>query len=163
MLPLAWTCPQCAYRTTLRLDVCPNCHVPLVSPGGKRIARRTQRIPLRPAVLCEVNARFEAAVLDLSPLGAGLEHRDILRPGQRFLLRMVPNWTEGSLVLPSQVAWSCVHRMERRRDEGGFIFRSGIEFLNLTALAERELAGYLASLGGGRAAAVSVARPASLS
>jgi hypothetical protein len=88
-------------------------------------------------------------VLDLSPLGAGLEHRETLREGQRFLLRMVPRWTGGSLVLPSKVVWSAVHRMEMRGGEGEFISRAGVEFLNLSATAERDLVVYLGSLGGG--------------
>ncbi len=163
MVPLAWACPQCAYRTTLPLDLCPNCHVPLTGPESRRDTRRTPRISLRPAARCDVNGRFEAAVLDLSIHGAGLEHPEILRPGQRFLLRMAPRWTEGSLALPSKVVWSIVHRMETRRDEGEFVFRSGVEFLSLPAAAERDLAVYLGSFARGGAAAASAARPASLS
>ncbi len=151
MPPLEWACPQCTYRTNLPVAMCPACHVPLVSLKGKRDARRAPRTPLRAAALCEVNGRYEAMVLDLSPLGAGLEHRDTLRPGQRFLLKMVPRRTEGSLGLPSKVVWSSVDRMEKRGDEAEFIFRSGVEFQNLPAETGQDLAAYLGSLGGGRA------------
>lgn len=162
MLALNWACPLCTYRTTLPVDVCPNCHVPLGVPEGNPDARRTPRIPLRPAALCEINGRFEAAALDLSPLGAGLEHRDMLRRGERFLLRMVPRWLGGSLVLPSKVVWSKVHRMEMRRDDGELIFRSGVEFANLSAVVERDLVAYLGSLRGGRGGAVALVEPSFL-
>ena len=161
MQPEEWGCPQCTYRTTFPVAMCPTCHVPLVRSKGKRDARRAPRTPLRAAALCEVNGRFEAMVLDLSSLGAGLEHQDTLHPGQRFLLKMAPRRTDGSLGLPSKVVWSSVDRMERRGDEAEFIFRSGVEFQSLPAETGQDLAAYLGSLGGGPPDVAPAARPSS--
>ncbi len=146
-----WTCPQCSFRTRLPLDLCPECHCSLVVLGRSWASpRRAPRVPVHPPARCEVNGKLEAAVLDVSPLGARIEHRETLRPGQPYLLT-IPLVPDGPpRPLPARVVWSFVHRFEPRRDEKGLIFHSGVEFRNLTPTVERDLAAYVGSLGGSR-------------
>jgi hypothetical protein len=136
-------CPQCSYRTTRPVDVCPACGIELVlqertwSP-----TRRSFRVPLPPGVRGELDGEIPVAVLDLSPLGARLEHHDIVVPGQVHLLTFTPP-DAGHLCLPSRIAWSQARRFAPEHPANGWIRQSGVEFQDVPTDGGRELLAYL--------------------
>jgi hypothetical protein len=98
-----------------------------------------------PGVWGEVNSRFAAKVIDLSSLGAQLEHVDVLRPRHHCVLTLAVAENAQPLPLPARAIWSKVHRLDA---EEGMICRSGIEFLDLCPEIRRELVQYVERVGG---------------
>lgn len=144
---MEYTCPRCSYRTTLAVERCPTCAIPLVAQTRARTAsRRSRRLPLRPSLRATLDEFLEAAVLEVSAAGARLEHRKALRPGQRHLLTLTSAGPAAPLQVRARVVWSWVHRFEPGRDQAGFVYHSGVAFEALPGEIERELAVYL--LGG---------------
>jgi len=73
----------------------------------------------------------EVRLLDLSPLGAQIEHLDLFRLGASCALDLPPPC--GALSLPAQVVWCAV--IGRKRKLGGdsrLVARSGLRFKALT-------------------------------
>ena len=85
-------------------------------------------------------------VINLSPTGTLIEHRERLSPGQTsiFGLRLAGV----DLRLPARVAWCRVHSvLSVPGGEGELRYRSGLHFSDLPQGAEAHLREYLASLG----------------
>ncbi len=81
-------------------------------------------------------------VLDLSPLGARLEHQAILTPGQLHLLTFTPP-DSTHLRLPSRVVWSRPYRSESERSGTRRVQHSGVEFQDVPPAGGQELLAYL--------------------
>lgn len=84
-----------------------------------------ERVRFREAVV----ARFGTSavlVVDLSPLGAGIEHFSPLKRGTEKQLRMT--WHHEAIGIPCRVGSCRVHRFAPG-DEGITVYRSGLEFL----------------------------------
>ncbi|HEY7677630.1 MAG TPA: hypothetical protein VIG69_11185, partial [Candidatus Methylomirabilis sp.] len=81
-------CPQCSYRTTLPVaELCPVCSIPLVLQERTWVpTRRAPRTVLNSPVKGRLDGRIGATILDLSILGARLEHGEPLRQGWRYIL-----------------------------------------------------------------------------
>lgn len=140
------SCPQCAYATTLDVPaLCPVCNVPLVARERTwaPTRRRAPRTPLAPFLTGRMDDRFEATVLDLSPLGARLEHSDLLRSGWRYVLTLPLHEDAPSFSLSVRVVWTRVHRSGMGRGQVGVIYHSGVEFQEIPAEVGREVAAFL--------------------
>ncbi|MFQ5839126.1 MAG: PilZ domain-containing protein [Candidatus Methylomirabilales bacterium] len=90
-----------------------------------------------------------AALIDLGPAGAQIEHGNIVRPGPlATLILLIPG---RDLSLTCRVVWSRVLRPETRAPEKRqLIYRTGLQFLYLSEATQRLLDGYLESLKDGR-------------
>lgn len=94
----------------------------------------------RPAA--RVRGLRDVRLLDLSPLGAQIEHLDLFRLGASCALDLPPPC--GALSLPAQVIWCAV--IGRKRKLGGdsrLVARTGLRF---TALTEAQHAAIADSL-----------------
>ncbi len=142
-------CPRCGYRPTGPVDRCPGCDAPLrPQERGRADARRAARIPLSPGVRAEVDGQVAVAVLDLSPLGARLEHVGRLLPAQPCLLTF--ELSEVSpLRLPATVVWTRAHLREPEPGAPRRLFHSGVEFSDVPPPMARELGACLDRVGGG--------------
>lgn len=101
---------------------------------------------LTPPLRGELDGGVEAAVLEISPTGARVEHRQFLSPGGSYTLALPVAGDAACLRLPCRVIWTWVHRNEPGEGETGCIYHSGLEFLDLPPDVGRDLAAYL--LGG---------------
>ncbi len=142
-------CPQCSYRTTLSVgDVCPVCSVPLVLQertwAPTRRAGQTKPSPLGTGKL---DGRLEATVRDLNISGARLEHGHALRSGWRYILAIPLRQDALPLHLPMRVVWSRLQRVQRGAGSTGTSYQSGVEFRELSAERERDLAAFLGGIG----------------
>lgn len=140
------SCPRCGYATTLPVAAaCPVCNVPLVLQERTWLPsrRRAHRTALVPYVMGRVDDQFEATVLDLSILGARLEHTETLRSGWRYVLTLSISEETLPLSLPVRVVWSRVQRSERGRGQAGPVYESGAEFRDLPPETKQELAAFL--------------------
>lgn len=87
--------------------------------------RRLARVRFREALV----ARFGTSavlVVDLSSLGAGIEHFSPLKRGIEKQLRLT--WRDGAIGIPCRVATCRVHRFASG-DDGITVYRTGLEFL----------------------------------
>ena len=102
-------CLQCSYRTTRPVAICPLCDVPLRHrERGWAEARQAVRVPLPPGVRAEVDGQVAVTVLDLSPLGARLEHAELLPPDPScFLTLALPE--VAPLRLSASIVWTQTH------------------------------------------------------
>jgi hypothetical protein len=83
-------------------------------------------------------------LLDVSRVGAGIEHLDFLRPGASCTLELPPPF--GSLTIPSQVMWCRVTGRNRRPgDETHLVSRSGLRFASLNLTQHAALAWLLSA------------------
>lgn len=146
------TCPKCSYRTTLAVaDLCPVCNVPLVLQERTWApTRRAARTKLAPGVTGTLDDRLDVTVLDLSILGARLEHRVALRSGWRYVLSIPVKQDALPLQLLVRVVWTRVQRAQRIWDQAGMVYQSGVEFLEVSAEREQELAAFVGGAGGAR-------------
>jgi hypothetical protein len=112
---------------------------------GNRLhdTRRVRRIPLDGSIRSEVNGCFEAAVLDLSDRGARIEHREVVRPGQVYVMELRLPGVSTLLRLSAYAVWSWVHRFQPGHDTGGIVFHSGVEFQGLAEGTRQALAEFL--------------------
>lgn len=143
------SCPQCSYRTTLTVaDRCPVCNVPLVLQERTWTpTRRAARTKLPPGFTGKLDDRLDVTVLDLSILGARLEHRAALRSGWRYVLSVPLKKDALPLQLLARVVWTRVQRAQRVWDQAGMVYESGVEFLELSAEREQELSAFLGGAG----------------
>ena len=142
-------CPRCAYRTTRPVDLCPICDVPLRhQERGWADARRVVRVALPPGVQGALDGQVAVTVLDLSPLGARLEHAEPLLPEQPCHLTFaLPE--AAPLRLPASIVWSRAHLFEPGCGEAKWLYRSGVEFQDVPPTLARDLGAYLGRLGSG--------------
>ena len=139
-------CERCSYRTTRPVPICPICEVPLRhEKQGWTDARHAIRVPLPPGVQAALNGQVTVTVLDLSPLGAGLEHVQPLLPAQPCLLTVPP---AARLALLARVVWSRPHPVEPAPGQVRWVYRSGVEFLEVPPPVARGLAAYLDRVSG---------------
>ena len=142
-------CPRCAYRTTRPVDRCPLCDVPLRREArGCAPARRTARVPLTPGVPGELDGQVAVVVLDLSPLGARLEHAEPLLPTRPCLLTFAPP-EAAPLRLPASIVWTQAHLGEADAGEMRWLYWSGVEFRDVPPPVVRDLSAYLDRVAGG--------------
>lgn len=144
--PETWACPKCMYESGDVATQCPICEGALVHQAASwSPARRAVRVPMPPGVWGEVNGRFAVKVVDLSSLGAQLEHAEVLRPRHHCVLTLAVPGKAPPLSLPARAIWSKVHRLD---PEEGVVCRSGVEFLDLCPEIRKELVEYVERVGG---------------
>ncbi len=143
-------CAQCGYRTTLPAATrCPVCDVPLqLQERTWAPTRRAERGKLSPVVTGRLDGRFDATVLDLTIFGARLEHGEALRAGWRYVLSLPVSEGALPLHLTVRVVWSRVQQAHRGRGQAALIHQSGVEFQELSAETEQELARFLGGVAG---------------
>ncbi len=143
-------CARCGYRTTLPTATrCPLCDVPLqLQERTWAPTRRVERTKLSRMVTGHLDGRFDATVLDLSILGARLEHGEALRSGWRYVLSLPVSEGGLPLHLPVRVVWSRVQQAQRGRGQTGSLHQSGVEFQELSSEMEQELARFLGGVAG---------------
>ncbi len=148
-MALERVCPRCAYQTTRPVDRCPSCDVPLRhQERGWADARRAIRVSLPPGVQGDLNGQVAVTVLDLSPLGARLEHAEPLLPAQACLLTFaLPEAV--SLRVPASIVWSRAHLLEPTSGETRWLYHSGVEFREVPPTLARDLGAYLNRVAGG--------------
>lgn len=117
----------------------------------ERERRLAPRVTVGGRVLSTLWPAVEATLLNLSSTGACLEHQPLtfLRPGSlcELLIRAEPQ----ELRLRARAVWSMVSR-QVKQPEGTteLLYRTGLEFLDLTMEQQEQLAALLrASQGGG--------------
>ncbi len=149
-MALERVCPRCTYRTTRPVERCPVCDVLLhQQERGWADARRVVRVQLpQGGVQGELDGQVAVTVLDLSPLGARLEHAEPLLPAQPCLLAFaLPE--AAPLRLPASIVWSRAHLPEPGSGETKWLYHSGVEFRDVPPTLARDLGAYLARLGNG--------------
>jgi hypothetical protein len=93
-----------------------------------------------------IDAPFEAEVINLSMAGALVEHQGALRVGSQCTL--VLPVAGGTVGIRCQVVHSSVdHRAKAPAGEGLLFYRTGLEFLEVSAEAENILATLIRSYG----------------
>jgi hypothetical protein len=95
-----------------------------------------------------LDERIGATILDLSSLGARLEHGEPLRQGWRYILAVPLREGAFPVHLPLRVVWSRAERTEQRQGKAELIYQSGVEFQGLTAEDQQALAAFLGGIGG---------------
>ncbi len=111
--------------------------------------RRVVRVQLPPgAVQGELDGQVAVTVLDLSPLGARLEHAEPLLPAQPCLLTFTPP-EAAPLRVPGSIVWSRAHLFEPEAGQTRWLYHSGVEFQDVPPALARDLGAYLARLGNG--------------
>ena len=107
--------------------------------------RRVARVSLLGRLNTQVRKNLAVRLLDLSSLGARIEHSDLLRPGAFCAFELPP--TLGSLALSARVIWSSVVGGKHTSDgERHLIYQSGLAFVDLTAEQQAALANVLQRL-----------------
>jgi PilZ domain len=101
--------------------------------------RTAPRMRLAEQPAARVRDGKEVRLLDVSRMGARIEHLDFLRPGAPCSLELPPPL--GSLSLPAQVVWCTVIGRKGRPDgESQLVSRSGLRFIALTVPQHAALA-----------------------
>ncbi len=109
--------------------------------GAGRPARRAPRWQVHGELPGEVSARFEVAVVDVSILGACVEHTQQMQPGQTYFLHLVLG--DQPVRLQARAVWSTVYRSEKTGGKRLF-YRTGVEFIAPSPAALEALRGLLA-------------------
>ncbi|MFQ5988958.1 MAG: PilZ domain-containing protein [Candidatus Methylomirabilales bacterium] len=114
---------------------------------GEKDRRRNIRWALEERTAGRITAIYEAFLIDISTSGALIEHSDVVRPGTLSVLTF---FVQGQKVsLRCRVIRSAVHRTEPRTEkERELIFRTGVEFLDVSEDSLRLIGGYLDSVRG---------------
>ncbi len=114
---------------------------------AERGERRSEgRLTLREAFPVEVRGEGPVHLLDLSLVGARIEHFDLRRPGTACTLDLFS--PVGILRLPARVVWcTVIGRRRTRNGEFRLVARSGLQFPTLTETQQLALAGALQHLG----------------
>lgn len=148
-MTLERVCPRCAYLTTRPVDRCPICDVPLrQQERAWTDPRRAVRVPLPPGVHGELNGQVPVTVLDLSPLGARLEHAEPLLPKHPYLLTFaLPE--AAPLRLPGSIVWCRAHLFEPESGETRWLYHSGLEFQDVPPAVAHDLSARLHRVAGG--------------
>jgi hypothetical protein len=96
----------------------------------------------------DLNGQVPVTVLDLSPLGARLEHAEPLLPRHPCLLTFaVPE--AAPLRLPGNIVWTRAHLFEPESGETKWLYHSGMEFHNVPPGVAQDLGAYLHRVAGG--------------
>lgn len=91
------------------------------------VKRRAPRVKVVGRVKSKVRTIIEASLIDLSTMGAMIEHAYLLRPGNPCDLTI--HWGEKDCSIRGRVIWSTVARSEKdEKGEDLLIYRSGLEF-----------------------------------
>lgn len=114
--------------------------------SGGQERRRAPRIRLRTAVGSRVFAVVEAHLVDLSTVGALLEHTDPVRPGTACEV-MIEGGGEG-LRLKCHVVRSVLTRRDGSGSDRPVCYHTGVEFQNLTPSQTSFLEAMLSKHGG---------------
>lgn len=112
--------------------------------------RRAPRVAVRGRAECMLSPQIEATLLDLSLTGAGVEHSSFLRPSSRCELAI--RGEQWKLRLKAKVIWTVATRSEKWPDgTTKVIYRTGMEFLDLTPKQQEQLTALVQALqtGGG--------------
>jgi hypothetical protein len=96
----------------------------------------------------DLNGHVPVTVVDLSPLGARLEHAEPLLPKHPCLLTFaVP---EGPpLRLAGNIVWTSAHLVEPESGETKWLYHSGMEFHDVPQAVADHLGAYLHRVTGG--------------
>ena len=114
---------------------------------GKEDRRRSIRWAVEERTAGRITAIYDASLINISVSGALIEHSDLVRPGTLSDLTFVVRGQEVSL--RCRVVRSAVHRAEVRTEgERELIFRTALEFLDMSEDSLRLIAEYLDSLRG---------------
>ncbi len=147
-MALERVCPECGYRTTRPADLCPICNVSLRTQGrGWLRRRRVGRVPLPAGVPGTLDDQIPVTVLNLSPLGACLEHAEPLLPVQPCLLTL-PLPDAGPLCLPADIVWTQAQPVAPDGDGAQRLYRSGVEFRDVPPAMAQALDTYLGRVAG---------------
>ncbi len=106
--------------------------------------RRSRRVPLWGTLSGELNSCCPAVIIDLSERGVQLEHQEIVRPGQLYVLQLVLRDLPEPLRLPARAIWSWVHHFEVSLEQP-LVYRSGLEFQELSPEVSESLGAFLAA------------------
>ena len=110
--------------------------------------RRGRRIVVPGRLGGRVRATLDARVLDLSTVGARIEHQNMLRPGFECTLELPPPM--GGLILPVRVIRSTVvGTSESPAGERILRYESGLTFTKLTTEMQKALENVLGRLAPG--------------
>ncbi len=112
---------------------------------GKEDRRRSIRWAVEERTAGQITAIYEASLINISVDGALIEHLDLVRPGTLSVLTFVVRGQEVSL--RCRVVRSAVHRTEVWTEgERELIFRTGLEFLDMSEDSLRLIDEYIESL-----------------
>ncbi len=116
---------------------------------GKEDRRRSIRWAVEERTAGRITAIYEASLINISVDGALIEHLDLVRPGTLSVLTFVVRGQEVSL--RCRVVRSAVHRAEVRTEgERELIFRTALEFLDVSEDSLRLIDEFIDSLRGQR-------------
>ncbi len=104
------------------------------------------------------DSQVTVTVLDLSPLGACLEHAEPLLPGQPCRVTFAQP-ERASLQLPARVVWCRAHACEPEEGRPEWSYTSGVEFRDVPPTAARDLGAFLDRVKDGDAGSVSLMVP----
>jgi hypothetical protein len=111
--------------------------------------RRAQRVPIGGRLAGRARATQDVRLLDISTLGARIQHLNLLRPGSACALELPP--VMGALFLSARVVRSTVVGTEKS-PEGDRLLRyeTGLAFIGVTIDQQASLADALEKLTPGR-------------
>ena len=114
---------------------------------GKEDKRRNIRWAVEERTAGRITATYDASLINISVNGALIEHSDLVRPGTLSILTLFVQ--ERELRIRCRVVRSAVHRTEvRTKGERELIFRTGLEFLDVSEDSLRLIDKYIVSLSG---------------
>lgn len=115
--------------------------------GEKEDRRRSIRWAVEERTAGRITAIYDASLINISVSGALIEHSDFVRLGTLSVLTFAVRGQEVSL--RCRVVRSAVHRTEvRSKGERELIFRTGLDFLDVSEDSLWLVAEYLDSLRG---------------
>ena len=110
-----------------------------------RDRRAVPRMTLAEPPAVHVQGMHEVRLLDLSLMGAQIEHLDLVRLGAPCALELPPPF--GALSLPAEVVWcTVIGRQHRPGGASHLVARSGLRFTRLTGAQHTTLADTLRHL-----------------
>ncbi len=113
--------------------------------GIVKLAYRRRRVRVNLPASLEVSegVRNDVRVINLSPVGAMIEHAVCLSPGESCFLSV--RLAGADLCVQARVVWSRVHGSSESPGEAGMpLFRSGLQFRDVSEEAKDQMAQYLA-------------------
>jgi len=114
-----------------------------VKPGSER--RRHPRANVGGRKKGKVNATYDVSLLDISLGGSLIEHVQVVQPESTFELGLILQGQK--MKLSCRVVRSAVHRSEGGSRGGGkLIYRTGLEFLDVSDGAREAIGDYIRSI-----------------